>query len=122
MMSPEVVADTAEPPERSGTCCCLPRSMAPAGASPEVAEHIAVPPEVAALTSAPCVVVPSNALSACHAELKGTIAVLSLFPDGTTIEPPEVAASAADTPGVSVESPYGLSAVGGGGGGGGVVA
>ncbi len=68
--------------------------MVPAAVSPEVAAHAAEPPEAAVLASAPCVVVvPSNALSACHVTVEGTVAELSLYPDGTTVEPPEVAAS-----------------------------
>ncbi len=71
--------------------------MVPAAVSPEVAMHAAEPPEAAVLTSAHCVVMaPSNALSACHVTVEGTIAELSLYPDGTTVEPTEVAASAAD--------------------------
>ncbi len=67
-------------------------------------------PEAAVLASAPCVVVvPSNALSACHVTVKGTVAELSLYPDGTTLEPPEVAASAAESLEVSVVPTYELS-------------
>ncbi len=61
--------------------------MAPATeTSPEVAADAAEPPEMAALASNPCVVVaPTNALSACHVVVEGTIAELSLYPDGTTV-------------------------------------
>ncbi len=89
--------------------------MAPAAASPEVAAHAAEPPEAAVLASAPCMVVaPSNVLSACHVTVKGTVdehctcpdTELYLFPDVTTVEPPEVAASAAEPPEVSVVPSY----------------
>ncbi len=89
--------------------------MAPAAASPEVAAHAAEPPEVAVLASAPCMVVaPSNVLSACHVTVKGTVdehctcpvTELYLFPDVTTVEPPEVAASAAEPPEVPVVPSY----------------
>ncbi|KAF4100023.1 hypothetical protein G5714_018219 [Onychostoma macrolepis] len=57
----------------------LPEVATPAVASPEVAVHAAEPPEAAGLASAPCMVVaPSNALSLC--------------PEFTTAEPPEVSA------------------------------
>ncbi len=93
----------------------LPQVMAPAAASPEVAAHAAEPPEVAVLASAPYIVVaPSNVLSACHVTVKGTIdehctcpvTELYLFPDVTAVEPPEVAASAAEPPEVSVVPSY----------------
>ncbi len=93
----------------------LPQVMAPAAASPEVAAHAAEPPEAAVLASAPCIVVaPSNVLSACHVTVKGTVdehctcpvTELYLFPDVTTVEPPEVAASAAEPPEVSVVTSY----------------
>ncbi len=48
--------------------------------------------------------VPSNALSACHVTVERTIAELSLYPDGTTVEPPEVAATAVGSLEVSVVS------------------
>ncbi len=68
------------------------------------------PPEAAVLASAHCVVVaPSNTLSACHVTVKGTIAELSLYPDGTTVEPPDVAASTAEPLEVSVVPTYELS-------------
>ncbi len=44
-------------------------------------------------------VAPSNAPSACHVAVEGTVAELSAFvetPDGTAVEPLEVAASAAE--------------------------
>ncbi len=55
------------------------------------------------------VVVPSKVLSACHVTVEGTIAELNLYPDGTTVEPPEVAAPAADPLEVSVVPAYELS-------------
>ncbi len=77
---------------------------------PEAMVTAAEPPEAAVLTSAHCVVVaPSDALSACHVTVEGTIAELSLYPDGTTVEPTEVAASAADPLEVSVVLSYELS-------------
>ncbi len=110
MMSPEVAADAAEPPEVVVLTAVFPEAMVPAAVSPEVAAHAAEPPEAAVLASAPCVVVvPSNALSACHVTVEGTVAELSLYPDGTTVEPPEVAASAADPLEVSVVLTYELS-------------
>ncbi len=93
----------------------LPQVMAPAAASPEVAARAAEPPEAAVLASAPCMVVaPSSVLSACHVMVKGTVdehctcpvTELYLFPDVTTVEPPEVAASAAEPPEVSVVPSY----------------
>ncbi len=93
----------------------LPQVMAPAAVSPEVAAHAAKPPKAAVLASAPCMVVaPSNVLSACHVTVKGTVdehctcpvTELYLFPDVTTVEPPEVAASAAEPPEVSVVPSY----------------
>ncbi len=89
--------------------------MAPAAASPEVAAHAAEPPKAAVLASAPCMVVaPSSVLSACHVTVKGSVdehctgpvTELYLFPDVTTVEPPEVAASAAEPPEVSVVPSY----------------
>ncbi len=41
--------------------------------------------------------------------VEGTVAELSLYPDGTTVEPPEVAASATDPLEVSVVLAYELS-------------
>ncbi len=82
--------------------------------SSKVAADAAEPPEAAVLSSVPCmVVVPSNALVACHVTVKGTIAELSAFvetPDGTAVEPLEVAASSAEPPEVSVVPTYQLSA------------
>ncbi len=83
--------------------------------SPEVAAHAAEPPEAAVLTSAPCIVVaPSNSYPARHITVEGTVDEhcpypvneLYLFPDVTTVEPPEVAASAAEPSEVSVVDPY----------------
>ncbi len=97
MMSPEVAADAAEPPEVVALAAVFPEAMVPAAVSPEVAAHAAEPPEAAVLASVPCVVVvPSNTLSACHVTVEGTVAELSLYPDGTTVESPEVASSAAE--------------------------
>ncbi len=85
----------------------------PAAVSPEVAADAAEPPEAAVLSLIPCMVVaPSNAIAACHVTVKGTITELSVFvetPDGTAVEPLEVAASAAESPEVSVVSTYQLS-------------
>ncbi len=100
-MSPEVAADAAEPHEVVVLTAVFPKAM--------VAAHAAEPPEAAVLPSAPCVmVVPSNALSVCHVTVEGTIAELSLYPDGTIVEPPEVAASAAEPLEVSVVPTYEL--------------
>ncbi len=75
-----------------------------------MAAYAAEPPEVAALASTPCMVVaPSNALSACHIAVEGTVAELSLYSDGTTVEPPEEAASSAEPLEVSVVPTYELS-------------
>ncbi len=121
---PELIPLSEALPMMGIALCCvwagyttseLPQVMAPAAASPEVAAHAAEPPEAAVLASAPCiVVVPSNVLSACHVTVKGTIdehctcpvTELYLFPDVTTVEPPEVAASAAEPPEVSVVPSY----------------
>ncbi len=105
MVSSEVAADAAEPSEVVALAVMFPEVMAPAAISPEVVAQAAEPPEAAVLASVPCVVVaPSNALTACHVATGGTVADLSLFPDGTAVEPPEVAASAAEPPEVSVVS------------------
>ncbi|KAK9980737.1 hypothetical protein ABG768_000326 [Culter alburnus] len=89
MMSPEGTADAAEPPE--------------------VVALTAVLPKAVVLASAPCVVVaPSNILSACHVTVKGTVAELFLYSDGTIVEPPEVAASAADPLELSMVHTYEL--------------
>ncbi len=83
--------------------------------SPEVAAHAAEPPEAAVLASAPCMVVaPSNSYPACHITVEGTVDEhcpypvneLYLFPDVTTVEPPEMAASAAEPSEVSVVDTY----------------
>ncbi len=121
---PELIPLSEALPMMGIALCCvwaayttseLPQVMAPAAASPEVAAHAAEPPEAAVLASAPCIVVaPSNVLSACHVTVKGTIdehctcpvTELYLFPDVTTVEPPEVAASAAEPPEVSVVPSY----------------
>ncbi len=86
----------------------------PAAVSPEVAVHAAEPFEAAVLASAPCVVVaPSIALPArhvtveatidehCSCPVKETVNELLLFFMGTAVEPPEAAASAADSSEVS---------------------
>ncbi len=83
--------------------------------SPEVAAHAAEPPKAAVLASAPCMVVaPSNSYPARHITVEGTVDEhcpypvneLYLFPDVTTVEPPEVAASAAEPSEVSVVNAY----------------
>ncbi len=80
-----------------------------------MAAHAAEPPEVAVRASAPCMVVaPSNSCLAHHTTVKGTVDEhctcpvndLYLFPDVTTVEPPEVAASAAEPSEVSVVTTY----------------
>ncbi len=48
------------------------------------------------------VVAPKNVLSACYVVVKETVNELNLSPDVTIVEPPEVAASAAEPPEVSV--------------------
>ncbi len=84
-MSPEVAADAAEPLG--------------------VVTLDAVLSEAAVLASAPSMVVaPSNVLSACCVAVKETVTELSLCPEFTTVEPPEVAATAAEPPEVSVVS------------------
>ncbi len=81
----------------------------------EVAAHAAEPPEAAVRASAPCMVMaPSNSCLAHHITVKGTVDEhctcpvndLYLFPDVTTVEPPEVAASAAEPSEVSVVTTY----------------
>ncbi len=81
----------------------------------EVAAHAAEPPEAAVRASAPCMVVaPSNSCPAHHITVKGTVDEhctcpvndLYLFPDVTTVEPPEVAAFAAEPSEVSVVTTY----------------
>ncbi len=114
IMSSEVAADVAEPPEVVTLVTVFPEVMVPAAVSPKVAADVAEPPEVAVFSSVPCMVVaPSNALSTCYVTVKGTIAKCSAFvetSDGTAVEPLEVAASAAEPPEVSVVSTYQLSA------------
>ncbi len=70
--------------------------MAPAEASPEVAVHAA---EAAVLALAPCMVVASsNTCPACCVTVEETVdkqctcpvSELYMFPDATTVEPPEV--------------------------------
>ncbi len=93
-MSPEVAADAAEPPDVVAHAAVFSEAMAPAAVSPEVAAHAAEPPEAAALASTPCmVVVPNNAPSACDIAVKETVTDLSLCPEVTAVEPPEVAQS-----------------------------
>ncbi len=99
----EVAAEAAEPPEVVALGAVFPEAMVPVIVFPEVAAHAAEPPEAAVLASAPCVVVaPINALSARHVTVEGTVDELSQYPYGTTVEPPEVVASAADSLEVSV--------------------
>ncbi len=73
-----------------------------------MAADAAEPTEAAVLPIIPCMVVaPSNALAACHVTIKGTITELTAFvetPDGTAVEPLEVAVSTAEPPEVSVVS------------------
>ncbi len=102
-MSPEVAGDAAEPQGVVTLAAVLSEAMALAAASSEVAAHAAEPPEAAVLVSSPCMVVaPSNVPSACYVVVKETVNELNLSPDVTTVEPPEVAASAAEPPEVSV--------------------
>ncbi len=110
-MSPEVAADAAEPPGVVVHAAVFPGAT-PAAVSPEVAADAAEPTEAAVLPLITCMVVaPSNALAACHVTIKGTITELAAFvetPDGTAVEPLEVAASTAEPPEVSVVSTYQL--------------
>ncbi len=107
VMSPEVAADAAEPQGIVVLAAVLSEAMALAAASSEVAAHAAEPPEAAMLVSAPgMVVAPNNVLPACHVTVKETVTELHLPPGVTTVEPPEVAASAAELPEVSVVSTY----------------
>ncbi len=110
MMSLEVAAEAAEPPEVVALATAFPEAMVPATVSPEVAAHAAEPPEAAVLASAPCLVVaPSNALSACQVTIQGTFTEFSAFvqtPESTAVELLEVAASAAEPLEVSVVSTY----------------
>ncbi len=111
-MSPEVAADAAEPSGLVVHAAVFPEAT-PTAAPPEVAADATEPPEAAVLSLIHCMVVaPSNALTACHVTVKGTIADLSAFgetPDGATVEPLELAASAAEPPKVSVVSTCKLS-------------
>ncbi len=110
MISPEVAADDVEPPGVVALAAVFPEAMVPTTVSPEVAAHAAEPPDAAVLASAYCVLVaPSNTLSASHVTVEGTVAELTLCPEGTTVEPPEVAAPAADPLEVSVVPTYELS-------------
>ncbi len=103
MMSLEVAAEAAEPPEVVALGAVFPEAMVPVIVFPDVTAHAAEPPEAAVLASASCVVVaPSNALSAHHVTVEGTVDELSQYPYGTTVEPPEVVASAAESLEVSV--------------------
>ncbi len=73
-----MAADAAEPSEVVALAVMFPEAMAPAAISPEVVAQAAEPPEAAVLASVPCVVVaPSNALTACHVAVGGTVADLS---------------------------------------------
>ncbi len=76
-----------------------------------MAADAAEPPEAAVLSLAPCIVVaPNNSCPVCHITVEGTVDKhctcpvnkLYLFPDFTTVEPPEVAVSAAEPSEVSV--------------------
>ncbi len=88
----------------------FPEAMAPAAALLEVAAHAAESSEAVVLTSAPCMVVASsNVLSACRVAVVETVTELSLFSNETALEPPEVVASAAEPPEVSVVLNYELS-------------
>ncbi len=113
----------ALPMTRIALCCVwaayttseLPQAMAPAAASPELAAHAAEPSEASVLASAPCMVVaPRNSCLARHITVEGIVDEhstcpaneLYLFPDITTVEPPEVVASAAEPSEVSVVTIY----------------
>ncbi len=77
-------------------------AMALAAVSSEVVAYAAEPPEAAVLVSSSCMVVaPKNVLSTCHVVVKKTVTEHYLSPGVTTVEPPEVAASAAEPPEVS---------------------
>ncbi len=109
---PELIPLSEALPMMGIALCCvwaayttseLPQVMAPAAASPEVAAYAAEPPEAAVLVSSLCMVVaPKNVLSTCHVAVKETVTEHYLSPGVTTVEPPEVAASAAEPPEVSV--------------------
>ncbi len=114
IMSSEVAADAAEPPEVVMLVIVFPEVMVPAAVSPKVAADAAEPPEAAVLSSVPCMVVtPSSALSTSHVMVEGAIGKPSAFVEtsgGTAVEPLEVVVSAAEPPEVSVVSTYQLSA------------
>ncbi len=109
---PELIPLSEALPMMGIALCCiwaayttseLPQVMAPAAASPVVAAYAAEPPEAAVLVSSLCMVVaPKNVLSTCHVAVKETVTEHYLSPGVTTVEPPEVAASAAEPPEVSV--------------------
>ncbi len=101
-MSPEVAADAAEPQGVVTLAAVLAEAMALAAVSSEVVAYAAEPPEAAVLVSSSCMVVaPKNVLSTCHVAVKKTVTEHYLSPGVTTVEPPEVAASAAEPPEVS---------------------
>ncbi len=107
VMSPEAADDAVEPLGVVTLAAVLSKVMALAAVSSEVVAHAAEPPEAAVLVSAPCMVVaPRNVLSTCHVAVKETVTELSLCPEFTTVEPPEVAATAAEPSEVSVVSTY----------------
>ncbi len=110
LMSPDVVVVAAESPGIVAFAAVFPEAMAPAAALLEVAAHAAESSEAVVLTSAPCMVVASsNVLSACRVAVVETVTELSLFSNETALEPPEVVASAAEPPEVSVVLNYELS-------------
>ncbi|KAF4095123.1 hypothetical protein G5714_024201 [Onychostoma macrolepis] len=75
------------------TTAALSEVATAATASPEVVAHAAEPPEAAGLTSAPCMLVAlRNVLSTCCVAVEKTITKLSLCPEFTAVEPPEVSA------------------------------
>ncbi len=110
VMSPEVAADAVEPLGVVTLAAVLSKAMALASASSEEVAHAPERPEVAVLTSAlGMVVAPRVVLSACRVAVKETVTELSLCPEFTNVEPPEVAATAAEPSEVSVVSTYRLS-------------
>ncbi len=103
VISPEVAADAAEPRGVVTLAAVPAEAMALAAVSSEVVAYAAEPPEAAVLVSSPCMVVaPNNVLSTCHVAVKETVTEHYLSPGVTTVEPPEVAASAAEPSEVSV--------------------
>ncbi len=73
--------------------------------SPEVAADAAEPPKAEVLASTPCImVVPNNVLSDCGVAVEKTVIELSLCFEVTTVELPEVVATASEPPEVSVVS------------------